>query len=162
MKQLSDSIREYTRLLQSDTLITAYTGIIKYMSRLRTYFADKHPDLFPGTFYPGYMDMTYFSLTPASIKNRKLKIAIVYLHKEARFEAWLGGVNRQVQSEYIERLEGRSLGRLHLSRVSPGVDSILEEVLVKDPDFDQPETLTQMIEEKTMAFIEDVLLMIET
>lgn len=162
MKQLSDSIREYTRLLQSDTLITAYTGIIKYMSRLRTYFADKHPDLFPGTFYPGYMDMTYFSLTPASIKNRKLKIAIVYLHREARFEAWLGGVNRQVQSEYIERLEGRSLGRLHLSRVSPGVDSILEEVLVKDPDFDQLETLTQMIEEKTMAFIEDVLLMIET
>ena len=162
MKQLSDSIREYTRLLQSDTLITAYTGIIKYMSRLRTYFADKHPDLFPGTFYPGYMDMTYFSLTPASIKNRKLKIAIVYLHKEARFEAWLGGVNRQVQSEYIERLEGRSLGRLHLSRVSPGVDSILEEVLVKDPDFDQLETLTQMIEEKTMTFIEDVLLMIET
>lgn len=162
MKQLSDSIREYTRLLQSDTLITAYTGIIKYMSRLRTYFADKHPDLFPGTFYPGYMDMTYFSLTPASIKNRKLKIAIVYLHKEARFEAWLGGVNRQVQSEYIERLEGRSLGRLHLSRVSPGVDSILEEVLVNDPDFDQPEALTQMIDEKTIAFIEDVLLMIET
>lgn len=162
MKRLNDSIREYTKQLQSDTLITAYTGIIKYMSRLRTYFADNHPQLFPGTFYPGYMDMTYFSLTPASLKNRKLKIAIVYLHREARFEAWLGGVNRQVQSEYIERLEGRSLGRLHLSRVSPGVDSILEEVLVNDPDFDQPEALTQMIDEKTIAFIEDVLLMIET
>lgn len=161
MKQLNDSIREYTKLLQSDLLITAYTGIIKYMSGLRTVFAERHPELFPGTFYPGYMDMTYFALSPSKLKEQKLKIAVVYLHKEARFEAWLSGVNRGVQAEYIERLEGRSLGRLHLSLVSPGVDSILEEVLVADPDFDHPEALTQVLEAKTMAFIEDVLLLVD-
>jgi hypothetical protein len=160
MKQLNDAIREYTKQLQSDSLITAYTGIIKYMSGLRTFFTNKHPELYPGTFYPGYMDMTYFALTPPPLKDKKLKIAIVYLHKEARFEAWLGGVNRHVQSEYIERLEGRSLGRLHLSRVSPGVDSILEEVFITDPDFERQEDLTRILEEKTITFIDDVLLLI--
>lgn len=46
--------------------------------------------------------MTYFSVIPKSIKERKLKIAIVFLHTAFRFEAWLSGLNRQVQTQYWE------------------------------------------------------------
>ncbi len=31
----------------------------------------------------------------------KLKIAIVYLHEDGRFEVWLGGSNRKIQAEFL-------------------------------------------------------------
>jgi len=41
------------------------------------------------------MDMTYFAFTPSELKEKKLKIAIVYLHEQNRFDAWLGAVTEK-------------------------------------------------------------------
>jgi hypothetical protein len=46
------------------------------------------------------MDMTYFSFFPKTLKDRNLKIAIVFLHESFRFEVWLVGFNKQVQQKY--------------------------------------------------------------
>ena len=97
--------------------------------------------------------MTYFAFTPPELKQRNLKIAIVYLHSENRFDAWLGGVNRKVQAEYIEFFKGKDLGGLILSEVKPGVDSILEMQLADKPDFDHQEELMISIESNVIEFI---------
>jgi hypothetical protein len=102
------------------------------------------------------MDMTYFALTPLSLKQLGLKIAIVFLHEDCRFEVWLAGANRKIQAEYIQMLNGKEIGQYRLSEVLPGVDSILEATLVLGPDFDQPEELKKQIEQKTMQFIADI------
>lgn len=47
---------------------------------LKTYFK-KYPDYFVSGLNYGYMDMTYFSFLPGSLKNRKLKVAIVFIHE---------------------------------------------------------------------------------
>ena len=100
--------------------------------------------------------MTYFAFTPLELKRRSLKIAIVYLHEQNRFEVRLGGANRKVQAEYIEEFRGKDIGGLKLSAVNPGVDSIVERELIQNPDIDQAEDLMQVIESKVLEFTERV------
>lgn len=156
MGMQNDSIRAYRALLDQGTIRQAYRGIMGFMSGLRNGLEARYPDYAVGALYPGCMDMTFFACTPPELKALQLKVAIVYLHGEGRFEAWLGGGNRKVQAEWIRRLGQLDTGPYRLSRAAPGVDSILESVLEAEPDFDRPDELRNRIEERTMAFIRDV------
>lgn len=154
MESLNDDIREYRRQLQIGHIQTAYQGIMKFISVLKTHLESNHPDYFTSTLYFGYMDMTYFAFTPVDLKEKKLKIAIVYLHEQGTFEVWLGGSNRQVQAEVSEHLNHRKIGsKYRLSQVQPGVDSIIEMTLAEQPDFDDREGLMEQIELGTIEFV---------
>jgi hypothetical protein len=156
MGSLNDDIREYRLQLKEGSIQTAYKGIMTFMSGLKSHLEKGYPDHFTSALYFGYMDMTYFAFTPIDLKEKKLKIAIVYLHEQGRFEIWLGGTNRKIQSEYIERLSHKNLGEYQLSQVYPGVDAIIESVIVEQPNFDRPQALKDQIEDKTMKFINDM------
>ncbi len=153
MQTLNESVREYTAQLQLGQIQKAYKGIMTFMSGLKTYLEGQHPDFSATGLYFGYMDMTYFAFTPPELKQRSVKIAIVYLHEKNRFEVWLGGANRRVQAETIELLKGKDIDGLVLSEVKPGVDSIIEMQLVQKPDFDHPEELMSAIESQVVEFI---------
>ena len=103
------------------------------------------------------MDMTYFALVPEALKKKNLKIAIVYLHEQNKFEAWLAGGNRRVQAEYIGQLKQTKLEKYQLSQVSPGVDSIVEYCLVEQPDFNRDQELMEQIQSRVDEFIRDIL-----
>jgi hypothetical protein len=156
MSSLNDDIREYRLQLKEGCIQTAYKGIMMFMSGLKSHLEKDYPNFSTSALYFGYMDMTYFAFTPAYLKERKLKIAIVLLHEQGRFEVWLGGTNRKIQGEYIKRLSQNNLGEYQLSRVHPGVDSIIEAVIVEQPDFERQEALRDQIEEKTIKFINDM------
>ncbi|MDY6866267.1 MAG: hypothetical protein SVY15_09915, partial [Halobacteriota archaeon] len=97
-----------------------------------------------------------FSIVPKSIKDLKLKIAIVFLHEAFRFEVWLSGVNRQVQTKYWELIKESNWNKYKIVPPAKGVDSILEHILVDNPDFSDLEVLTQQIEKNALNFIHDV------
>lgn len=156
MKSLNYHIQEYINQLNKGSIQKAYKGIMSFMSALKTHLEKKYPDYITTSLYFGYMDMTYFAFTPPSLKKMKLKVAIVFLHEENRFEVWLGGYNRKIQANYIEMLSKKNIGKYKLSKVSPGVDSIIESILIEQPDFDNLENLKTLIEEKVMIFINDV------
>jgi hypothetical protein len=156
MGSLNDHIREYRLQLKEGRIQTAYKGIMTFMSGMKSHLEKDYPDYSTSALYFGYMDMTYFAFTPGFLKEKRLKIALVYLHEQGKFEVWLGGSNRKIQAEYIERLSHNNLDGYHLSRVRPGVDSIIESVIVEQPNFDQPEALRDQIEEKTIMFINDM------
>lgn len=160
MELLNHHIQKYIFHLKEGHIQKAYKGIMTFMSSLKSHLEKDFPDYFTSALYFGYMDMTYFAFTPAFLKDKKLKIAIVYLHEQGRFEVWLGGTNRKIQAETIERFSQRNLGGYHLSRICPGVDAIIEATLVEKPDFDQPEALREQIEEKTVKFITDMISLI--
>jgi len=160
MASLSETIREYTAQLQHGQIQKAYKGIMTFMSALKAYLENRNEDYAATGLYFGYMDMTYFAFTPLKLKQRGLKIAIVYLHEQNRFEAWLGGANRKVQAEYIKALKGADIGSFRLSEVSPGVDSIIELQILEQPDFDKPEELMQVIESKVLEFAESIKVLV--
>ncbi len=156
MKSFHDCVQEYKKQLEKGEIREAYRGLMEYIMALRTHFKNKYPDYFvSGSIYYGYMDMTYFSFFPESLKRRELKVAIVFIHQACRFEAWLAGYNKQVQSKYWKLFKESDWNKYHVVPTTRGVDSIIEYVLVDNPDFNDLETLTKQIETETLKFIKD-------
>jgi len=157
MTSLNDSVTEYKKQLDKGDIQIAYRGLIEYMMGLKTFFKRKYPDfLVPGSLYQGYMDMTYFALFPDDLKERKLKIAIVLIHDKMKFEIWLSGINKQIQTKYWNMLKSKDIKVYHLPETLKGSDSIVEYSLAIDPDFNDPEALTRQIESGTLKFIKDI------
>jgi hypothetical protein len=102
------------------------------------------------------MDMTYFSFFPKSLKCRKLKVAIVFLHKLFRFEAWLAGYNKKVQTKYWKLFREKNWNKYSIPSTIKNIDSIMEYILVDNPNFSDLDTLTDQIERQTLKFIKDV------
>ena len=157
MGSLQDSMIEYRKQLEKGAIREAYKGLMEYVMALRTHLRTKYPDyVVSGSVYYGYMDMTYFSFFPESLKRRNLKVAIVFVHEAFRFEAWLAGYNKQVQAEYWELFKASGWDRYYIVPTTKGADSILECILVEDPDFGNLRALTGQIEKGTLSFTEDI------
>jgi len=157
MASFHEYMNEYRKQLEKGAIQEAYRGLMEYIMALRTHLGNKYPDFFvSGSIYYGYMDMTYFSFFPESFKQRKLKVAIVFIHDAFRFEVWLAGYNKQVQSEYWRLFKESDWNKYHIVSTTKGVDSIVECILVDNPDFSDLDTLTEQIERATLRFIEDV------
>ncbi len=158
MASFRDDLLEYKNQMALGSVPRAYKGLMEYLMSLRTHFAAKHPDDFvSGSLYYGYMDMTYFSFVPKSLKQRDLKIAIVFLHEAFRFEAWLAASNKQVQEKYWKLMGEVDWPGCRLVPGIKGQDAILEQPLVADPDFSDPAMLTSQIEQAALAFTGGIL-----
>jgi hypothetical protein len=157
MDSFNANMQKYRRQLEKGSIKEAYRGLMDYFNTLRRHFEKKYPDHFvSGSIYQGYMDMTYFSFTPKSLLAKKLKIAIVYLHEEFRFEVWLIGYNKKIQKKYWELIKDLNWMKYSVPPSIKGVDSIIEYILVDNPDFGSLKKLTDEIESRTLVFIGDV------
>ena len=157
METFHEYMNEYKKQLKKGYIQEAYKRLMEYIMNLRTQFKKKYPDYFiSGNIYYGYMDMTYFSFFPESLKRRKLKIGIVFIHDTCRFEVWLFGYNKQVQTKYWKLFKESDWNKYRIPSTTKGVDSIMENILVDNPDFDDLDTLTKQIEIGTLKFIKDV------
>jgi len=157
MNSFEECISEYKKQLKKGAIQLAYRGLLDYIRDLKIHFMEKYPEYeAPGSLYCGYMDMTYFPVLTKSIKARKLKIAIVFLHEAFRFEVWLSGVNRQVQKKYWELFNQIGWDKYRIVAPAKGVDSIVEHILVENPDFNDLAILTERIETEALKFITDV------
>ena len=157
MGSLDQSMSEYRKMLQQGTVQQAYRGLMEYMASLRTRLQEKHPEyVVSGSLYQGYMDMTYFALTPLTLKERGLKIAVVFAYETFRFEVWLAAVNKAVQKEYWQMIKASGWEKYAPVVTITGADAIIEHVLVENPDFRNLEDLSKAIDDGTMEFITDV------
>jgi hypothetical protein len=157
MEPFHEYMDEYKKQMKRGAVPKAYKGLMEYILALRTHFQKKYPDnSVSGSIYFGYMDMTYFPFVPESFKPRKLKVAIVFVHETCRFEAWLAGTNKQVQTEYWKLFKESGWNKYPLTAPAKGVDSIIESVLAADPDFSDLKALTLQIEKAALKFIQDV------
>jgi len=156
MQTIQEDMRRFREQLRLGAIPQAYRALLSYMMDLRTRFGRAHPGWSITALYQGYMDMTYFAVVPPSLKQRHLKVAIVFNYEAFRFEAWLAATNRQVQRQYHALF---SSGRWDGDRVTTpatGVDSIVERTLVEDVDFGDSDSLTAQIEANAFRFIDDV------
>jgi hypothetical protein len=157
MEPFHQYMSEYKNQMEKGSIQKAYKGLMEYILGLRTHFKTSYPEYFvSGGIYYGYLDMTYFSIVPRSLKPRSLKIALVFIHATCRFEVWLAGYNKQVQARYWKLIKESGWDKYRLVPTTRGADSILEHVLVSDPDFRDLDSLTARIEKGTVEFIKDV------
>ena len=86
--------------------------------------------------------MTYFSFFLESLKLLKLKVAIVFVHDTFRFEVWLAGYNKQVQTKYWKLIKESNWNKYRIPPTTKAINSIIEYTLVGNPDFGDLDTLT--------------------
>lgn len=157
MKPFHECMSEYKRLMGEGCIKEAYRGLMEYTMGLKSDLKNKYPDyVVSGSIYYGYLDMTYFSFFPELLKLRKLKVAIVFMHDTCRFEVWLAGYNKEIQTKYWKLFKEGDWNKYYIPSTTQGVDSIIEHTLVKDPDFRDLDALTEQIERGTLEFIGDV------
>ena len=157
MNSLQENMIEYKKQLEKGIIQKAYQGLMEYMMSLKNHFTNKYPDYsVPGSIYYGYMDMTYFSVLPKSLKDRDLKIAIVFLYDTFRFEIWLSGKNKQILLKYWQYFKKGNWDKYKIVEPVKGVDSIVEHILIDNPDFSDLEDLTKQIDKGTLKFIKDI------
>lgn len=151
-KGLNDYVLAYTETLKVGDVQVAYAELVKYVQKLRTEFSKELADDYStGNVLQGYMDYTYFYVTNDYLKSRKLKLGMVLNHAEANFELWLLGQTKDIQEKYWTLLKNTKW--IH----SPSIPkySVFDVVLVKEPNFDQLNKLTdQLIEQFVAIFIE--------
>jgi hypothetical protein len=68
--------------------------------------------------------------------------AIVFIHATFRFEVWLAGYNKQVQTKYWKLFKESGWNKYHIVSPAKGADSIIEHILVDNPDFSDLDILT--------------------
>ena len=94
MNNLNQLIANYTQALNQGEIQIAYKGIMEFMGKLRAELIKKYPEYQVSGIYQGYMDMSYFSMASDSLKDKGLKIAIVYLHETGLRYGFLHGIER--------------------------------------------------------------------
>lgn len=156
MESFNQYMEEYKKEMKKGMIAKAYKGLMEYILDLRTHFKNKYPNYFVSGLYYGYMDMTYFSFSPDSLKDRKLKIAIVFIHDTVRFEVWLSGQNKEIQRKYWKLFKDKNWNKYKIVSTIEGYDSIVEHVLIDNPDFSDLDKLSEKIEKGTLKFIQDV------
>ncbi|BBB47155.1 DUF7000 family protein [Pelolinea submarina] len=157
MGSLSDAMSEYRAQMQKGAIQQAYRGLMEYMSALKTQLKAKYPEYqVSGSLYFGYMDMTYFSFTPPALKDKGLKIAIVFVHETFAFEVWLSAANRAVLAQYAQLIEDAGWEKYPRVDAAQNPDAILEHTITADPDFSNLLALSAQIERETLAFCADV------
>lgn len=156
MHARQEDLAEFRRQLGNGSVQRAYRALLSYMTDLRTHFKSIYGDSAVSGLYQGYLDMTYFALHPPFLRERALKIALVFNYDAFRFEAWLAAGNRQVQRRYWELLKDSQWPNYRVVAPAKGIDAIVECDLAQDFSLDDPAVLTARIEQTVAAFITDM------
>jgi hypothetical protein len=147
-KNLNNCIAVYKKVLKQGDIQTAYEALRKYMLTLKAHFSKELSDKYSfGNISPGYMDYTYFPFFDDYLRNKKLRFGVVLNHRDMRFELWLMGQNAETQAAYWELLKGT---KWNADRTAMPQYSVLEAIIVSDPDFDDLDNLTTEIEKNTV------------
>lgn len=153
MKTLNQIIKMYTGYLQQGEIQVAYKGILDFFGKLRADMIKKHPNYKMGSLYQGYMDMTYFSFSTKQLKDKGLKIAIVYLHQKGTFEVWLSARNRDISKRYEAIFTSNIFSNITFFHDINNQDAIVESILIATPNFDEQPSLIEIIEEGVEEFV---------
>lgn len=155
MNSLKKSIEIYKEQICHGDIRIAYRIIIGFSQKFRASLQTKYPDyVVSGNIYQGYMDMSYFAFTPKTLASQKLKIALVFIHKNISFELWLSAVNKQVQQEFWQLLKNRSIEDTIILEDIKGQDYILYKLVDFQADFDHPDEMMLKLESEILKFIE--------
>lgn len=97
-------LETYRTLLQTTDLQKAYQEFIRLFRFLRNELERQMPDFrFQSNITENAMDYAYFSFTDPGLKEKSLKLVVVFDHKNFRLEVWLSGVNRTAQCRWAEQ-----------------------------------------------------------
>lgn len=116
MLHYKEKINRYTREVAVGDFPQVYRKILDSLSEIRRLIQKNHPDLTVGGLYPGYMDISFFTVVSPELKARQLKLVLVYVHGTAPLKhGWpqsIGACNSDIILFWKRESLGLSLCRL--------------------------------------------------
>lgn len=92
---------EYKNLMKTTSIQAAYQQVLAILKYIYITLQKEMKDY---NFHPriveNKMDFSYFQITNQKLKDKGLKIQIVFIHSTCHFEIWMSGYNRKIQSKY--------------------------------------------------------------
>lgn len=156
MDDLNRNIAEYRNQLKNSNIKATYQSIMKYFDHLHLYLKNKHPDYFLSDVHYGLMDYTYLYFFPKQLQRQKLKVVLLFSHDTFKLEVLLAGYNRAAQANYWRLFKENGFNNYHLSECASEPDRFLDYTITDNPDFSDPNALTQQIENGVMDFIQAI------
>lgn len=139
-----------------------YHQLINYMKELRAFFQKEYEMNFKlGNIYRGSSEYSYFSLTTEELKKRKLKFVIILNHQLMQFEICLSGQNKDIRKKYWKLFKGSDWNKYHIAESINNSLMIIDHIIVNNPDFNNPNQLTEQIDMESMKFINEIRDIIE-
>lgn len=154
-KTFNDYVCIYKEQLEQGDIQKAYIRLVKYMLSLKSHLSKNTNNGFLfGNASPGYMDYTYFPFFNEFLRGRDLRFGLVLNHSKVRFELWLMGRNAEIQKKYWDILKTTKWNE---TQVSMPQYSVLEVILVEDPDFDNLKALSLNIDNDVMRNTKEII-----
>lgn len=152
-----DLLSEYKELLQTTNLRESYQEFIKLFRYIRLSLEKSMPEYkVQGNIVENGMDYSYFLFTNKNLKEKGLKMAVVFVHSNFQFEVWLSGYNRNYQSKYYDLLKGKNIS-FELTDNPTRKDYILRVTLEESVDLSDGNLLIKEIKSisnKLLMFVE--------
>ncbi len=154
--ELRADLEELRRQVGAGAIQRAYVAIVTYMSALRTRLDSAHEEWSTTGLYQGYLDMTYFALLTPWLKQRDLKLAVVFDYATFGFQVWLAARNRATQRRYWELLRDNGWPAATLVEPAVGVDAIVAVDVADGLALDDQDALTDSLERAAMSLLDDM------
>lgn len=118
---------EYQELLQTTRLIACYREFIRLFRWVRVELEKRMPEYkFQGSITENGMEFSYFQFTSPELKEKGLKAAVVFVHRNFQFQVWVSGFNRRYQAHYYDVWKDQPRpNRLHPARPAEGAGQSL-------------------------------------
>lgn len=153
-KNLNARIPAYKKAFASGEIQKTYQSLVGIVQGLRTEFYKTYKGEFSvANILHGYIDFTYFYLQNDYLKKHKLKLAIVLNHQQVRFELWLLGQTKDVQISFWKKLQAEKW----VNEDSMPEWSIFEIIMLANPDFNNPEQLSESIHSSFSALSKEII-----
>ncbi|HIT36656.1 MAG TPA: hypothetical protein IAC30_08250 [Candidatus Faecousia intestinavium] len=147
-------LESYKNLVQTTSLADSYREFVRLFRFLRAQLEKEMPDYqFQGNIVENAMDYSYFQFSDQALKSRGLKIVVVFIHKQFRFEIWLSGVNRSNQKRFHDLLAGQ-YGPFLPAENPERMDFILRAPLPENWDMTDGDAMVSALKEKSLALID--------
>ncbi len=134
-----------------------YHQLINYMKALRMFFHKEYDTYFKlGNIYQGNPEFSYFSLKTDELKKLKLKFVLILNHKLMQFEICLSGQNKGIRKKYWELFKDSDWNKYHIAESINNSLTIIDHIIVKNPNFNKLNKLTEQIEMESMKFMNEI------
>lgn len=156
MNNITELSQYYQNQLADGKMQKAYRSVMEAILQVRNHLEHRNLENYVSGLYPGYMDISYFSFTPQTLQDRKLRLAVVFKHQEFQFELWLTGVNKDQQKEYWNLLMEHDWTKYPLVPQVEGNIAITYTVVEPKPDFSDTAAVAEQIGKQAIQFLQDI------
>ena len=142
-------IQEYMRLYRDQLRIgaiqKAYSRIMLVFAHLQKAITDIESGKVSSLRNSGIFEETYFTFIPHYLVSGQLKYVVVFNHTQFNFTIYLSGRNKGITAQFKEQLERANWQGSGTNRKSKSGFSIIESILIENPDFSNIEELTSKL-----------------